>query len=90
MMDRYKFTVEWYNEYYDGTKEYGGQAQVDRGYVEGESIVEAVNKIAKYYGSETIEKLFLEPITNDSILIVEEDVHNFNTNWEGPAKNVGY
>ena len=89
-MDRYRYTVEWYNEYYDETKEYGGQTQVDCGYVEGETLVNAVTKLTKYYGDKEINKLYIEPETDNCVLVIKEDINEFDINWEGPAKNVGY
>lgn len=89
-MDRYRYTVEWYNEYYDMNKEYGGQTQVDCGYVESESLVEAVTKLTKHYGDKEIDKLYIETETNDSVIVIKEDINDFDINWEGPAKNVGY
>ena len=79
MIERYKYTVEFFDEYTEKIAYQGG-------YVIGGSYKEAVENIEKYYG-DTIEKLCLKTECDDHVIVIKDKMEDFNINWEGPAKN---
>ena len=82
-MDRYKFTVEFYDEV-------DKISVINKGYVMADTLIEAAEKIGQYYGEKEIERLYLEPDCDDEIIILNEECDEFDTEWEGPAKNTGW
>lgn len=83
-MYRYKFTVELCGE----VTNYN--CNIECGYAFGGTLMEAGQKIADYYGEDDIVKLYLEPDCGDQIIILQEDMEKFDTDWVGPAQNEGF
>lgn len=83
-MYRYKFTVEFNDEIY------GDPCNICCGYVFGDTLIEATKKVADYYGETDIARLFLEPDCGDQLIVLQENMKNFNTDWVGPAQNEGF
>lgn len=83
-MYRYKYTVELCGEItnYD--------CNITCGYTFGDTLMEASQKVANYYGEDTIIKLYLEPDCGDQLIILQENMTKFDTNWIGPAQNGGF
>ena len=81
-MDRYKFTVQYYDEFEN-------KSTIERGYVIAEDYANAIEKITRYYGQEA-EKIYLEPDCDDEIIVLENNIEHFNTEWTGPAINEGW
>lgn len=82
-MDRFKYTVEFWD---DADDDFGhGHMRIDQGYVMAESFESAMAILNKYYGE--IEQIHLHPECDGEIIIMHEDVGNFDWNWQSPAKN---
>lgn len=79
-MDRYKYTVEFWDDY-------DKKMQIHGGYVMGANFKDAMENIEKYYGDDAINKIYLEPECEDHVIILQDDMEKFDTEWEGPAKN---
>lgn len=83
-MYRYKFTVEFCDEIY------GDPCKRDCGYVFGNTLMDATEKVANYYGEDAINRLYLEPDCGDQLIVLQENMTKFDTNWIGPAQNGGF
>ena len=78
-MDRYRFTVEFWDEF-------DKKMKIEGGYVIGDNFAGAMEQINKYYG-ESIEQIHLKPECDSSVIIAQEDMDDFDINWKGEAKN---
>ena len=75
---RYKFTVEWVE---DTTR------SIERGYVFGATYMDALERLTDMYGEDQIENVYLGLDGENDVIILEDNMNSFNTNWEGPAIN---
>ena len=79
-MDRYKYTIEFWDDF-------DKKMQIHCGYVMGASFKDAMENIEKYYGDDTIEKIYLQPERDGHVIILQDDMEKFDSEWESPAKN---
>ena len=76
---RYKFTVQWVAE--ETIK------SIERGYVFGRTYMDALERLTDTYGEDQIENVHLALDGEDDIVVLEDDMKDFNVDWEGPAVN---
>ena len=76
---RYKFTIQWVE---DETIK-----SIERGYVFGATYNDALEHLTDKYGEDQIENVHLALDGEDDIVILEDDMKEFNVDWEGPAVN---
>ena len=76
---RYKFTVQWVAE--EIIK------NIERGYVFGRTYMDALERLTDTYGEDQIENVHLALDGEDDIVVLEDDMKDFNVDWEGPAVN---
>ena len=76
---RYKFTIQWAPEETAST--------IERGYVFGKTYMDALERLVDMYDEEQIENVHLALDGDNDIVILEDDMKDFNVDWEGPAVN---
>ena len=81
-MTRFKYSVT----YWDCTDQREKNAH---GYVCGVDISDAIENIHKYYGYEAVNRYYIEPDCDDTVIELGDD-EEFNVNWQGPATNEGF
>ena len=77
---RYKFTVQWVTEE-------TAKSNIERGYVFGRTYMDALERLTDTYGEDQIENVHLALDGEDDIVVLEDDMKDFNVDWEGPAVN---
>lgn len=79
---RYKFTVQWVPDETEETV-----SSIERGYVFGRTYMDALEHLVDMYGEEQIENINLALDGDNDIVVLEDDMKDFNVDWEGPAVN---
>lgn len=86
MITIYKYVVIFYDDMEE-------KDMVNKGYVIAENYKEAMEKVTKYYGDDSIDKVFLSAITYGSLIEIEEMTpaeDDIGYDWTGPIRNVGW
>ena len=85
-MTTFKYSVEYYDDI-------DGKTSVSRGYTVAESYAKAMENIVKYFGENNMGVVILIPMTDDSVIEIEnkysKDTSVFEE-WGGPMLNEGF
>lgn len=74
-------------------EEVDGKDILSKGYIQADSCTEAVTKIEKYFGADAICKLYVEPVSCDSLVIIQEKDYKYGDSFEltnDPMVNKGF
>lgn len=78
-MMRFKYTVEfWVNL----------EKVIERGYIIAEDFKDAMERLERYYGEDEIIQVYICGDSDNEVIVLEENMDKFNTDWEGPALNL--